>query len=399
MRAHRIRLNPTPEQEKYFWQCCGVARFTWNWALAEYNNALARGEKPKVLELKKEFNRRRNEEGFAPFVAEVQSYANQYAFQDLQAAISRYFDLKKKGTLKAPAGWKPRKDGRPFGWPRFKTRSKTVPAFGLANNGGMKFDGHNVSIQRCPGGPVNMAEQLRFDGRVMGGRVTYTGRHWYLAVQVEIADVEKTADLRSVAGIDLGIKYRAVVSGVDADGVINEDYYDNPKSLASNLRKLARLQRSVSRMWEMNGKKPTENWRKQQDKIAKLHARIANIRREHAHKMTTELVNEYGLIGVEDLNIKGMVKNRKLAKAVSDAGMYQVRQQLTYKAEAVGGKVIAVDRWYASSKICSACGDKVDELPLSIRSWACPSCGAEHNRDGNAAVNIRNEAVRLAGMA
>ena len=236
-----------------------------------------------------------------------------------------------------------------------------------------------------------MAEQLRFEGKVMGGRVTYTGRHWYLAVQVEMPDVEQTADLSKTVGIDMGIKYRAVTS----DGVL----YDNPKALATNLRKLARLQRSASRMWEMNGKKPTANWRKQQDKIVKLHARIADIRREHAHKMTTELVNEYGLIGVEDLNIKGMVKNRKLAKAVSDAGMYQVRQQLEYKAKALGGQVIAVDRWYASSKICSACGDKVDELPLSVRSWVCPSCGAEHNRDGNAAVNIRNEAVRLAGIA
>lgn len=391
IRAHRIRLNPTVEQAQYFWRCCGVARFTWNWALAEYNNGLARGEKPKVLELKKEFNRRRNEDGFAPFVAEVQSYANQYAFQDLQAAISRYFDLKKKGTLKPPAGWKPRKDGKPFGWPRFKARSKTTPAFGLANNGGMKFDGYNVIISKCPGGAVNMAEPLRFDGKVMGGRVSHTGGHWYLAVQVEIADVEKTADLSKTVGIDMGIKYRAVTS----DGVL----YDNPKALATNLRKLARLQRSASRMWEMNGKKPTANWRKRQDEIVKLHARIANIRREHAHEMTTELANEYGLIGVEDLNIKGMVKNRTLAKAVSDAGMYQVRQQLAYKAAAVGGKVIAVDRWYASSKICSACGDKVDELPLSVRSWACPSCGAEHNRDSNAAVNIRNEAVRLAGMA
>lgn len=391
IRAHRIKLNPTPMQERYFWQCAGVARFTWNWALAEYNNALARGEKPKVLELKKEFNRRRNEDGFAPFVAEVQTYANQYAFQDLQAAISRYHDLRKKEALKPPAGWKPRKDGKPFGWPRFKARNKTTPAFGLANNGGMRFDGHNVIIRRCPDGPVNMAEELRFDGKVLGGRVTYTGGCWYLSVQVELPDVEKTADLSKTVGIDMGIKYRAVTS----DGVL----YDNPKALAANRRKLARLQRSASRMWEMNGKKPTNNWRKMQDKIAKLHARIADIRREHAHRMTTELISEYGLIGVEDLNIKGMVKNRKLAKAVSDAGMYQVRQQLEYKAAATGAKVIVVDRWFASSKTCSACGERVAELPLSVRRWVCPSCGAEHERDGNAAVNIRNEAARLASMA
>lgn len=390
IRAHRIRLNPTEEQEKFFWQCAGIARFTWNWALAEYNNALARGEKPKVAELKKEFTRRRKHDGFAPFVYDAPAHVNQYAFQDLQAAINRYFNLKKKGTLKAPADWKPRKDGKPFGWPRFKTRGKTTPAFGLANQGNIKFNGHWVTITYCPDGAVNMAEQLRFDGKVMGGRVSYTGRHWYLAVQVEMPDAEKTADLSKTVGIDMGIKYRAVTS----DGVL----YDNPKALVANHRKLARLQRSASRMWEMNGKKPTANWRKQQDKIVKLHARIANIRREHAHRMTTELVSEYGLIGVEDLNIKGMVKNRNLAKAVSDAGMYQVRQQLTYKADAVGGMVIAVDRWFASSKTCSACSEKVAELPLSVRSWACPNCGAEHNRDGNAAVNIRNEAIRIASM-
>lgn len=359
--------------------------------MAEYNNALARGEKPKVLTLKVEFNRRRNEEGFAPFVGEVQSYAYQYAFQDLQSAISRYHDLRKKGKLKAPDGWKPRKDGKPFGWPRFKAKGKATPSFGLANNGGMKFDGHNVVIVRCPGGAVNIAEPLRFDGKVLGGRVTHTGGRWHLAVQVEIADTEKNADTLAAVGIDMGIKYRAVTS----DGVL----YDNPNALAANKRKLAKLQRSASRMWEMNGKTPTANWRKMQAKIAKLHARIADIRREDAHEMTTEIVNEYGLIGVEDLNIRGMVKNRRLARAVSDAGMYQVRQQLEYKAEATGAKVIVVDRWFASSKTCSACGEKVKELPLSVRQWACPSCGAEHERDGNAAINIRNEAVKLAGIA
>ena len=149
IRAHRIRLNPTEEQEKFFWQCAGIARFTWNWALAEYNNALARGEKPKVAELKKEFTRRRKHDGFAPFVYDAPAHVNQYAFQDLQAAINRYFNLKKKGTLKAPADWKPRKDGKPFGWPRFKTRGKTTPAFGFANQGNIKFNGHWVTITYC----------------------------------------------------------------------------------------------------------------------------------------------------------------------------------------------------------------------------------------------------------
>lgn len=378
IRAHRIRLNPTEEQAKYFWQCAGVARFTWNWALAAYNMGVPTGY------LKSEFNRLREDEGFAPFVGEVQSYAYQYAFQDFFSAVSRYWSFQKAGKLKPLVGWKPRKDGKPLGWMRFKSRHKSTPAFGLANNGGMRFDGHSLIVSRCPGA-INMAEPLRFDGRVLGGRVTYTGGHWYLAVQVELPDLEPTANDLAV-GIDLGIKYRAVTS----DGVV----YANPKATYAHQRKLARLQRSLSRMTEGGN-----NYEKRKAEIAKLHSRIANIRRENAHEMTTEIASEYGLIGVEDLNIKGMVKNRKLAKAVSDAGMYQIREQLAYKAAAVGGKVVKVDRWFASSKICSACGEQVAQLPLSVRAWACPSCGAEHERDGNAAVNIRNEAVRLASMA
>ena len=387
-RAHRIRLNPTTEQEEYFWQCAGVSRFTWNWALAAYNDGVP------FSYLKTEFNRLRSEDGFAPFVSEVQSYAYQQAFNDLNAALSRYFKFQKEGRLKPPAGWKPRKDRKPFGWPRFKSRDKSTPSFYLANNGGMRFDGHGVVIQKCPGGPVNMAEPLRFDGKIMGGRVSYTGGYWYLAVSVQMDDPEPTADTSAAVGVDMGIKYRAVTS----DGVI----YNNPKSLAQNLRKLRKLQRSLSRMRDAakaEGRKIGEsnNYQKRKREIAKLHATIANIRREHAHEMTTELVREYGVVGVEDLNIRGMVKNRRLSRAVMDASMYQVRTQLDYKLKTSGGELVVVDRWYASSKTCNACGEKVDALPLSIRQWACPSCGAEHDRDGNAAKNIRDEALRMRG--
>lgn len=385
MRAHRIKLNPTEEQAAYFWRCCGVARFTWNWALGEYNNALARGEKPSLAALKREFNRKRADDGFAPFVGEVQSYAYQYAFMDLQAALSRYHKLRKDGRLKPPAGWKPRKDGKPFGWPRFKARNRSTPAFGLANNGGMVFDGHNIRIQRCPG-IVNMAEPLRLDGRVMGGRVSYTGGRWYLSVQVEVADPEPLA-LSGAVGIDMGIRYRAVTS----DGEV----FDNPRALQDAQRKLAKLQRSASRMWEMNGRKPTSNWRKIQGRIARLHARIADIRRENSHQITTSVARRYAVVGVEDLYVKGMVKNHRLARAVLDAGMRQIREQFAYKVPAAGGELVAVDRFFASSKRCSTCGHTVTALPLSVRQWACPECGSEHERDGNAAINIRDEALRM----
>lgn len=392
MRAHRIRLNPTPDQAAYFERNADVARFTWNWALGEYNNALAAGEKPKLLALKKEFNRRRAKEGFAPWVDEVQSYANQYAFTDLQAALSRYFKLRKEGKLKPPEGWKPRKDGRPFGWPKFKARSMTQPAFGVANTA-FSFLGQNVRISRCPG-LVNMAEPLRFpNGRVLGARVTKVANHWYMSVQFELPDPEPQP-VGGVVGVELGVRYRAVTS----DG----DVFENPKALDNALRKMKRLQRKASRQWEMNGKKPTQNWRKTQMQIARLHERIANIRRENAHVLTTSIARKrFAVVGVRHFDIKGMMgdANRNLARRIADAGMYQVRAQLAYKVPTAGGEVVNVGDFYPSTKTCSECGKVGEPIPLSVRHWECVHCGAIHERDRNAALNIRDEAVKIVSAA
>jgi len=375
-RAHKIRLNPTPEQDTYFWRCAGVARFTWNWALGEYNAALARGEKPNLAALKIEFNRLRKDENFAPWVSEVQSYAYQYAFQDLQAAISRYHEFRKAGKLKPPARFKPRKDGKPFGWPRFKARDDTTPAFGLANNGGIRCDGYSAYISRCLG-PVNMAEELRFDGRVLSGRVSHTGGHWYLAVSVELPDPTPEM-LPDTVGVDFGIKSLAVTS----DGVV----YENPKRLQAGQRKLKRLLRERDR--RVKGGK---NRAKTVAKIAKAHARIANQRRETLHEMTTGLVSQYGTVVIEDLNVKGMLGNHSLAQSISDASFAEIRRQLEYKAPAYGSQVVVADRFYPSSKTCNDCGHKVD-LTLSDRTWACPNCGTVHDRDLNAARNLRDYA-------
>lgn len=373
-RAHRIRLNPTPEQEQYLWRCAGVARFTWNWALAAYNDTLARGEKPSIAKLKVEFNRLRAEESFAPWVGEVQSYAYQYAFGDLRTAINRYHKLRKADKLKPRAGWKPRKDGRPFGWPRFKARALTTPAFGLANNGGVHCAGNLAYLQRCPS-PINMAEELRFTGRILSGRVSYTGGHWYLSVSLDLPDPQPEP-LSGRVGVDLGIKSLAVTS----DGVV----YENPKHLRANQRKLARLQRELSRRT-----KGGKNRAKTQAKIARLHEQIANRRRETLHEMTTDLVSSYGTVVVEDLNVSGMLSNHRLALAVSDAAFGEIRRQLEYKAPAHGSQVLVANQWFPSSKTCNDCG-YITTLTLSDRVWTCPNCGVVHDRDINAAQNLRD---------
>ena len=381
LRSHKIRLNPTSEQVDYFLRCAEVARKTWNWALGEYNLAYERGEKPKVLGLKKEFNRLRSEnKDFYAEVSQVQTYANQYAFTDLQFALSRFFKLNKEGKLKPSPGKKPRKDGKPTGFPRFKSKRDTIPAFGVAN---VAFDTneHTLTISKCPG-VVNMAEHLRFEGKILGARITRHAGYWYLSVQMEVPDTQRERYEDNNVGVDLGIKSLAVTS----DGVI----YENPKAFRKIEKKLAKMQRSFARKTE-GGK----NWQKQKEKIVKLHNKAANVRKENLHKITTELTDNYSLIAIENLNIEGMKKNRRLAKAVSDSGMSEFRRQLEYKSEASGSKVVVIDRWYPSSRLCNNCGSKNDDLTLSQRIWECKECGSVNDRDLNAALNIRDEGVAI----
>ena len=381
IKAHKIRLNPTPEQEQYFWQAAGIARFAYNWGLAEYNKSKAAGEKIQIVgkgdTLKSQFTALK--QTIYPWLGEVSSYAYQGAFADLQKSVSNYFDRHKKGLLKPPSGWKSRKDSKPFGWPQFKSKYKDTPSFYQANTC-LQFDGHWIKIQKCPG-QVNMTEPLRFDGKVMGARISYYATHWWLSIYIEI-DHEVPIHNANVVGVDLGVKYLAVTS----DGQI----FENPKPFISAQRKLARLQRSFARM-EKDGK----NWLKMKAKIANLHFRVANLRNEASHQMTTQLTRRYGIIGTENLNIRGMTQNRRLSKAINDAAFYEKRRQLEYKAAWSGGIIVPVDRWFPSSKLCNSCGEINADLRLSDREWICSNCGNLNHRDGNAALNIRDETIRI----
>lgn len=399
-KAHRIKLNPTSEQEQYFWQAAGIARYAFNWGLARYNKILDYNRehpdnKQKVSGrlLKKEFNRVRPE-----WITEVTTWANQGAFDDLQLAFKMFWDKNKKGLI--PKAKKPRRDGRPNGWPRFKSRNKSTPSFYLANTA-LRFDNHFVQFDKKRVGWVNMAETLRFNGKIMGARISYRHGHWWLSVQVEV-DHEALEHNNDVVGVDLGIKYLAVTS----DG----EMFENPKALEKAQRKLRRLQRKLDRQRRANNpdnynedgtvKSGPKEWvtsnkmRETERQITKLHYRVRCIRNEASHQMTTSLTRNYGVIGIEDLNIKGMQQNGRLSKAISDAALYEKRRQLEYKADWNGGIVIPVDRWFPSSKKCNNCGWINGELKLSDRKWTCQECGQINHRDGNAALNIRDEAIK-----
>lgn len=404
LKAHKIRLNPTPEQEQYFWHAAGIARFAFNWGLAEwnfrsdYNRKVIKagiGDKVSISGrlLKKEFNKIKPD-----WVNEVTCWAYQGAFDDLQAAFNNYWRKFKNGEVAEF-----RKDGRPEGWPKFKSRNKSIPAFYLANIA-LHFDDYNFWFDKTRVGWVNMTERLRFDGRILGGRISYRQGHWWLSVQVEM-EHEIPQHNGDAVGVDFGIKYLAVTS----DGEV----FDNPKPLARAQAKLRRLQRKLDRQSRANNpdnfnedgtvKNGRRGWvtsnrmRKTKEQITKLHARVANIRQEVAHTMTTALTDDYGIICVEDLNIKGMVKNNRLAKHVADAGWYEKRRQLEYKSTNKGGVTVVIDQWFPSSKLCSnpECDYKNVDLTLNVRQWNCPECGQYNHRDGNAAINIRNEGLRL----
>jgi putative transposase len=372
IRAHKIRLNPTPEQEQYFKQASGNARFAWNWALATIRQARAeQTDLPMVGDLKAEFNRIKREQ--FPFVMETTKCATEQPFADLNQALANYWnDIKKRKNGKR------RKDGKRVGFPKFKSRKRGYGSFSLAND---KFtvDGHWIRIPKL--GWVNMTERLRFSGKIMNARVSERAGYWFVSIHVQLPVPERHVPAR-VIGVDVGVKSLAV----DSDGAV----FENQKHLTKALRKLRRLNR-----WLARKQKGSKNWHKAKRKLARLHLRIANLRADAIHKLTTRLAGKARIIALETLNVAGMLKNHKLARAIADAAFSEMVRQLGYKAQ----QVVRVDPFSPSSKTCNECGHINRDLTLADRVWTCPACGTVLERDVNAARNIRDEGMRLVGAA
>jgi putative transposase len=223
-----------------------------------------------------------------------------------------------------------------------------------------------------------MRETLRFAGKLMSATVSRVADRWFVSITVDTPDSSHLpkAENQGAVGVDLGVSTLATLSTGEA--------IPGPKPHKALLDRLRRLSRSLSRK-----QKGSANRKKAGARLAKLHARIANIRSDALHKLTTDLTRRFHTIGIEDLNVRGMMKNRHLARSFADMSFFEFRRQLEYKAAMRGGQVVVADRFYASSKTCSACGHKLGDLPLSVRQWACPVCGAVHDRDVNAAINLK----------
>jgi putative transposase len=368
IKAHKIRLNPTAEQEIYFRKAAGTARFVFNWGLAAWKAHKAEhpGEVHGALALKKDFNALKATQ--FPWVYDVAKDVCEGAFTNLAAALKNYFESQ-SGKRK----------GKKVGFPRFKSKKNRRPSFRL-NNDKIHVDGQALYVPRL--GWVNMAETLRFDGKIMGAVVSQQAGRWYVSISVELEAPEPHAFEKPVVGIDLGVKTLMVLS----DGTQRE----NQTLLRSELKHLKRLSRRLSRRTVGSGR-----WYRAKRQLERFHERIANRRADYLHKTTTEIARTYEVVGLEDLNVAGMLKNHRLALSLSDAAFGEIRRQFEYKCDWYGGRVVTINRFFPSSRLCGGRHEKYAGLELSDREWVCPACGTLNQRDPNAAHNIELEVMRL----
>ena len=353
--THRIELKPNKIQEARFRQCVGTSRFAYNWALAEWQ--FEAGEKPNEAALRRQFNALKPVE--FPWILDLPKAVPQQAIKNVGRAYQRFFQKKSK-------------------FPRFKRRGVHDSARLDNGPGAFTFEGQRIRLPKI--GWVRMREEVRFEGKPLSATLSRDANRWFISIPVEMKRPEPVCESPAPVGIDLGVSTALTLS--------TGEKIDSPKPLKKDLQRMKRRSRQHSRK-----QKGSANRRKSAARLVKLHARIAYIRQDFLHKTTTELTQRFGLIGIEDLNVKGMMANATLSRAISDIGFYEFRRQLEYKTALSGGTVVVVDRWFPSSKTCSACGGYHESMPLSVREWTCAHCGAEHDRDVNAALNIQREAL------
>lgn len=373
--AHKIELRPTSDQRVYFFQAAGVTRKAYNWALAEWKIQYEQGNSPNESALRRRLNEIKREE--FPYMLDVTKAAPQEAIKQLGVAFGNFFRRVKRGQ-------KP-------GYPRFKKRG--IHDSFVATNGPPKkgadaaaVDGKRIKLPKI--GWVKMRENVRFQGQIKQVTVSRTADKWYASLLIDTETLPHERKSHGSVGVDLGVKELAILS----DGTM----YRGAKPHKTLLRKLRKLNKALARSKRYRGEDgywhDSQNRQKIKMRLAKLHARISNIRKDALHKVTTAIVLENSVIGLEDLNVSGMVRNRRLSRAIMDQSFYEFRRQIEYKAKLYGSEVVFADRWFPSSKMCSKCGAIDSNLSLGDRVYKC-ECGLEIDRDINAAINLRNLAV------
>jgi putative transposase len=362
--AIKVRLYPTIEQQEVLSQHFGCSRWWWNHALnlcIETYKATGKGLTQVALN---RFLPKLKKEKETEWLAECYSQVLQATTLNLVTAYKNFFEGRAK-------------------YPRFKAKknkqSIQYPQSVKVVSSSLKFPGRVGIVKAKFHRPI--------EGTIKTVTVSMTpSGKYYASVLIELDGGSSVVSTDGkVSGIDLGLKDFAIVH----DG-IKTSKYANPKHLAKHERNLHRKQQKLARK-----EKGSQSREKARLLVARVHERVSNVRQDYLHKLSRKLVDDNQVIVVESLNTKGMVRNHKLAKAISDVGWGMFVNFLQYKLDHEGKMLVEIDRWFPSSKLCSNCHYQVGEMPLDVRAWICPNCGTHHDRDGNAALNIRAEGIRM----
>ena len=370
-KAFKFRLYPNKKQEEQLAKTFGCIRFVYNYYLNKrielykteqrsmnYNDCSA-----DLTKLKQEL----------VWLKEIDKFALQNSLKDLDKAYQNFFREVKKGNKEQ-------------GFPKFKSKHNNKHSYRTTfTNNNIEIKNNKIKLPKLE--LVKFAKSREIQGRILNCTImkTCSGKY-FISICCTDVKIEKHDDNKNIIGIDLGIKDFAICS--------NGETIANPKYLSKLEKKLKREQRKLSKK-----KKGSKNRNKQRVKLNIVHEKIANQRNDFLHKTSTKLIRENQIICFEDLNVKGMVKNHKLAKAISDVSWSEFVRQNNYKALWHDRIIQKIDSFFPSSQLCSVCGYKnIEVKDLSIREWKCPECNTIHNRDINAAINIKNEGMRLLGL-